>query len=353
MNSAGSFSNSTANRSTDFLQEKQVASLVQMERVGDRVSVCFLLLCTLSRVLCQQCGGPCSCPLPAPRCPVGVPLVLDGCRCCRVCAGQLGEACSERLVCDGWRGLRCDHSAGECVGQSGLGCELNGVTYQEGQVFQPSCTLRCQCEGGGVTCTRLCADDLKLPTPDCPNPRHVQLPGKCCREWVCKDAENSVLHDAMAAYSLEMMDQNQDCIEHSTEWGACSQSCGPGVSVRVSNRNRACRLETQTRLCQVRPCHALSRRTPTTPGRCEPSYRVGVPVRLELWDCVSVRAYRPRYCGHCSDGRCCSPGRSHTVPVAFRCPRGHLLYYPVMAIESCACHYNCPHVVTRGPMRPF
>ncbi|KAJ8359250.1 hypothetical protein SKAU_G00157750 [Synaphobranchus kaupii] len=134
-------------------------------RVGDRVSVCFLLLRTLSQVLCQQCRGPCSCPLSVPRCPEGVPLVLDGCCCCQVFARQLGEAFSNMHVCDSQRGLQWKDE---------LGCELNVVTYQDGQVFRPSCAL--QCTGGGMTCVRLCSDELRLPSPNCPNPRHVQLP---------------------------------------------------------------------------------------------------------------------------------------------------------------------------------
>ncbi|KAG9352980.1 hypothetical protein JZ751_017556 [Albula glossodonta] len=325
-------------------------------QVADCVSSCALLLCLLSQVLCQLCGGPCHCPWSMPLCPVGVSLVLDGCSCCHMCAMQIGEACSERLVCDSQRGLQCDFSAsypggpGECVSHEELGCELDGVTYQEGEVFQPSCALRCHCSGGGVTCVRLCSEDLQLPGPDCPSPRQVQVPGKCCKEWVCADMDNSVLQDALA-------DQHQNpgysCMERSTEWGPCSRSCGSGVSTRVSNRNQACRMETQARLCQLRPCHALSPASPMGSGRCEPSYRPAVPVRLELQGCLSTHAYRPRYCSLCSDGRCCSPRWTHTVMVAFWCPRGRRLHHPVMVIKSCTCHHNCPRPhVPRGLAQP-
>lgn len=48
-----------------------------------------------------------------------------------------------------------------------------------------------------------------------------------------------------------------NCIEWTSDWSPCSHSCGPGVSTRTTNRNWACRLQTETRLCQVRPCQAL------------------------------------------------------------------------------------------------
>ncbi|XP_036387701.1 CCN family member 2-like [Megalops cyprinoides] len=304
------------------------------------------------RGACQRCGGPCQCPHPAPRCPAGVSLVLDGCGCCRVCARGVGEACDRRFECDRQQGLQCDFSAsfpggpGECVREEDQGCELDGVAYLEGQVFQPSCSLRCRCAGGGVTCVSLCGEDLRLPGPDCPRPRRVQLPGKCCKEWVCESMENAVLQDALTVRRPDLAGHSQNpgsnCMEQSTEWSACSRTCGPGVSSRVSNRNRGCRLETQTRLCQVRPCHARPHSAPLGAGRCEPSFRAAAPVRMEHQGCRSVRAYRPRYCGFCSDGHCCSPHRTRTVRVAFRCPRGRLLHHPVMAIESCVCHRNCP-----------
>ena len=48
-----------------------------------------------------------------------------------------------------------------------------------------------------------------------------------------------------------------NCIVWTSDWSPCSHSCGPGVSTRTTNRNWACRLQTETRLCQIRPCRTL------------------------------------------------------------------------------------------------
>lgn len=312
--------------------------------------------------MCQLCEQPCQCLSPVPQCPEGVPLVLDGCQCCQVCARQRGEACSNIHICDSQRGLQCDYSAsfpgdpGECVSQEDLTCELNGVTYQDGQVFQPSCKTQCRCKGGGVTCVPACPVNVRLPSPDCPHPQQVQLPGKCCKEWVCENLDNTVIQDAMTASRTDSrlwpvlpgLRQNpaSNCVDQSTEWSACSRTCGAGVSTRVSNKNPACRLEMQSRLCKIRPCQALPPLRIPMWGRqshCEASYRSTVPVRLVHQGCYSTRVYRPRYCGQCTDSRCCTPYRTHTAQVSFRCPSGRMLLRAVMMIHSCVCHYNCPY----------
>ncbi|XP_062318812.1 CCN family member 5-like [Osmerus eperlanus] len=343
-----------------------------------------LMLCIIAQVWCQLCGGPCLCPQTVPRCPTGVSLVLDGCRCCQVCARQEGEACTERNVCDSQKGLQCDHSAslpggpGECVSQNALGCEVNGRRLEEGQTFQPSCAQLCHCLGGGVTCVPLCSDDLQMPAANCPTPQLVRLPGRCCKEWVCNILDNSIYPETLAVerpverpverswqdFGPSVMGLNSNCIEQMSDWSPCSRSCGPGVSTRTSNKNWAClplsqtrlsqtRLSqtrlSQTRLCQVRLCQATNtaQRLSAGAGACESSYRSPVPVRLEHLGCLSTRTYRPRYCGlSCPDKRCCIPYRTRTAQMAFRCPRGKLTKQQVMMIESCSCHhYNCPQPV--------
>ncbi|XP_004679638.1 PREDICTED: WNT1-inducible-signaling pathway protein 1 isoform X2 [Condylura cristata] len=58
----------------------------------------------------QFCKWPCECPPSPPRCPLGVSLITDGCECCKVCAQQLGDNCTEAAICDPHRGLYCDYS---------------------------------------------------------------------------------------------------------------------------------------------------------------------------------------------------------------------------------------------------
>lgn len=207
---------------------------------------------------------------------------------------------------------------------------MNGQVYRDGEVFQPSCKLQCRCLDGGFTCVPLCQEDVRLPTPDCPYPRRVEVPGKCCPEWICEARDRHLLRDAGAGKTQNIPTQvsgdglftpdhehQQEtphfpamqgyarstrrarciapgsnhpfpfisfqpapraasplrpypCQEWGTEWSACSATCGMGFSTRVSNQNRYCRLETQRRLCMARPCPALSAASPVvSEGRSE------------------------------------------------------------------------------------
>lgn len=52
---------------------------------------------------------------------------------------------------------------------------------------------------GAIGCIPLCSDDLRLPSPECPNPRRVKFHNKCCEEWICEEgSEENRFETAMA-----------------------------------------------------------------------------------------------------------------------------------------------------------
>ncbi|XP_024917132.1 protein NOV [Cynoglossus semilaevis] len=326
------------------------------------VFLTFLTAQVFASVLSQACPRRCQCPKEPPVCVPGVPLILDDCACCLVCARQKGQVCSELNPCDTRKGLQCDYKAdvhkrtGVCAAHKGQVCVLDGSVYQDGQVFFPSCKYQCVCRDGQIGCLPRCNLDVMLPGPDCPMPRKVQVPGECCEKWVCEpQAEASALGGfAMAAYrqeetvSFDTWDPSLNCVEQTTEWGACSQTCGMGVSTRVTNKNRRCEMVKQSRLCMIRPCEGLQEQlqetqTSTKRGtKCQRIVRTNDAIHLAYKNCTSVQAYKTRYCGSCIDGRCCTPHRTKTAMVEFQCTNGKTIRRPVMVILTCACHSNCP-----------
>lgn len=75
--------------------------------------------------------------------------------------------------------------------------------------------------------------------------------------------------------------------------------------------------------------------------KCNRTKKSMQPVKFTYAGCSSLKKYRPRYCGSCVDGRCCSPQTTRTIRVKFRCEDGETFNKNVMMIESCKCTYNC------------
>ncbi|XP_067354299.1 CCN family member 1-like isoform X5 [Channa argus] len=134
----------------------------------------------------------------------------------------------------------------------------------------------------------------------------------------------------------------EKCPVQTTEWSQCSRTCGVGISSRITNKNPQCKLERETRICTIRPCHAITGTAKPQKGRkCSPTQKAPEPLRLGYGECKSVHLYRPNYCGMCTDRKCCSPRRTHTIPVTFVCTDGERFQRSVMFIQSCKCSDDC------------
>ncbi|XP_075405347.1 CCN family member 4 [Tenrec ecaudatus] len=301
----------------------------------------------------QFCKWPCECPPSPPVCPLGVSLVTDGCECCKTCAQQLGDNCTEATVCDPHRGLYCDYSGdrpryaiGVCAQVVGVGCVLDGVRYDNGQSFQLNCKYNCTCLDGALGCSPLCLH-ASPPRLWCRRPRRVRVPGRCCEHWVCDDDDTTKPRrttprdtDALAAES-EVEPWHRNCVAFTSPWSPCSTSCGLGVSTRISNANAQCWPAQQSRLCNLRPCEEDIRAHIKAGKKCLAVYQPEAPRNFTLGGCVSTRSYRPKYCGVCTDTRCCVPYKSKTIEVAFQCPDGPGFSRQVLWINACFCNLSC------------
>uniref|UniRef100_A0A3Q3W4J8 CCN family member 3 n=1 Tax=Mola mola TaxID=94237 RepID=A0A3Q3W4J8_MOLML len=349
-----------------FLTSEQEGDLILRSFEAWKVYLIYPVLQKVS--WSQACPRRCQCPEEPPVCPPRVPLILDDCACCLVCARQKGQVCSEMNPCDTRKGLQCEYGAdvhrrtGVCAAHEGDVCVLDGSVYQNGQTFFPSCKYQCMCHDGQIACVPHCNLDVMLPGPDCPMPRRVRVPGECCEKWVCephaeasakgnreeRDCNFSSIHVLSAfrqeeTVSFDGWDSSLNCIEQTTEWSACSQTCSAGVSTRVTNKNRRCEMVKQSRLCTIRPCDDQQSQTQLAQGsKCQSMVRSNTAVHLSYKNCTSIQAYKPRYCGSCVDGRCCTPHRTKTALVAFQCANGKTTKRPVMLILTCACHSHCP-----------
>ncbi|KAG5858106.1 hypothetical protein ANANG_G00026570 [Anguilla anguilla] len=264
-----------------------------------------LLLLVFCAAVAQDCSQPCNCPTEAAPCPVGTSLVLDGCGCCKVCARQMGEPCSLWEPCDHHKDLYCDYTAlsdsTPAICMVGRGGRLTrGVVYQLGGTS-------CICMSGEIGCVPTCPSDVRLPSPQCPAPRRITIPGQCCEEWACDSAPQGLPFQAVMAgmsrktyreadYRAGPESAQDNCIVQTTTWSDCSTSCGMGISTRVTNDNQHCQLEKQNRFCLIRPCH----------DHQESAIRTSV-----------------------------------TAEVEFRCPEGDIRR-KMMFIRTCSCHLDCP-----------
>ncbi|KAM5145540.1 CCN family member 3-like [Mantella aurantiaca] len=127
-----------------------------------------------------------------------------------------------------------------------------------------------------------------------------------------------------------------------TEWTPCSKTCGFGNSIRITYEKETCIPKAERRLCMIRPCKGQYTRANYTvlkpSNTCSRTMRWSQPLHLSFRDCLSHLPLLPRFCGHCSDGRLCSPSVTETRPVSFSCV--HLdrkVIRQVMWVRRCTC----------------
>lgn len=168
---------------------------------------------------------------------------------------------------------------------------------------------------------------------------------------------------------------SDNCLVQTSNWTECSRVCDWGLSERVTNDNKRCSLTREIRLCQQRPCEdsnllteansgqliRIMRSDRSDPrnkkpsekpaiadqlhGKCQRTKRSARRVRFQFDGCTSTKLYKPRYCGDCSDSRCCRPSKVRTITVNFKCEDGHAkgrnFQYKMMMIRTCKCERDC------------
>ena len=78
------------------------------------------------------------------------------------------------------------------------------------------------------------------------------------------------------------------------------------------------------------------------PGKkCLNIYREDQPSNLTISGCTSKKPYRPKYCGVCTDERCCIPYKSKTIDVEFECPNGTGFTWKMLWVQACFCNLSC------------
>lgn len=252
----------------------------------------------------ELCPYPCSCPVAGKKC-----------NDCEECPRQLGEPCSEDHPCDIQRSLVCRYLHGDAEGvcreSIGVPCIVYNTTYEHGQTFNLDCRTQCTCQNGTYGCSSLCPQEHISPSGNCRHPRLVDIPGQCCREWMC-DSQNEV---------------PVTCQPKFTSWTPCNSDCGSGLSTRQSNINARCVPHTETRVCQIRRCqdpplilkhkkqHHLRRG-----HECKATHRLTAAVHFRFGPCRSRKKYRPKFCGSCPiPDVTCKSSLSTTVKVDFLC----------------------------------
>ncbi|KAK2150230.1 hypothetical protein LSH36_417g04021 [Paralvinella palmiformis] len=266
-----------------------------------------------------MCMDPCK--LLTSQCKAGVNIKKDGCGCCFICTRQQGDLCDAKYICDEDKGLYCDFKfdgglRGICRAKAAKPCNVDGNIYKDGEEFKLNCSQLCTCQNGQYACSTLCPQEDRPPSAvHCKEPILVQIESRCCREWVCPHSHS--LPGPDDTFPPSNKPPPKECKIETTEWSACSQTCGMGVSIRVTNDNKNCETMQERRLCFVRPCDMNDRHL--TGHWCKNTWRNSTSIHFVIDGCRSVKDYRPKYCATCKKHRCCYPEHSETREMEFEC----------------------------------
>ncbi|XP_077986766.1 CCN family member 1-like [Glandiceps talaboti] len=209
-------------------------------------------------------------------------------------------------------------------------CHVNGVHLKNGDTFQRSCREECTCMNDAYACTSTCPHEAVKPTSlKCAYLELVQMPGQCCKEWMCLRPETD---ESKIFY---------DCKVPDTTWTDCTATCGVGISSRTIKKGSNCKLSTELKLCQLRPC----------PGNidfldnydqlfseknCQATVKPTAPVHIRYVGCVSRNIYTLNYCGLCK-GKCCKPSSYRDIRIYLQCPDDSIKTYSYTSISQCRC----------------
>ncbi|XP_023173342.2 putative mediator of RNA polymerase II transcription subunit 26 [Drosophila hydei] len=244
-------------------------------------------------------------------------------------------------------------------------CSVGNTTFAHGATFKLDCKTQCVCENGRHACSTLCPNE-QLPAPEdtisCRSPRLVEVPGHCCKMWLC---ENPTADVYATCHNSSI----------SGNWSACSRACGLGMATRQTSTHAGCHQLSNLRLCENRRCVQDNKRSNSNSNsngnsnsknnanshnrlfnnlarsqlhqlhhhkrnghgvaldmQQEPAHRIRKghecrslqrlgTARIRLGECVSRKLYRPKLCGSCHRGtKCCIPAVSTTIQVELLCP---------------------------------